>query len=233
MIEQRSQTKELMDEEIPDPQVLRQNLIELIQFNRWLGGKHTLISALNKVLKKTNKKSINLVDLGCGGGDLLFAIDRWAKNHSLTIQLFGIDVNPVMIEYAKQNFNLANTQYSVADILNENLNVQTDIFCLNAVCHHLQDAEIINLLKNLKQQMQLAIVINDLRRNRFAYYAIKVITTLFQCSSLARNDAPLSVLRAFNKKELIKLLQSANIEHYQIEKSWAFRWRIIIWKEQT
>jgi hypothetical protein len=43
-----------------------------------------------------------------------------------------------------------------------------------------------------------------------------------------KNDAPLSVLRGFKKKELEEVLKKAGITDYSIHWKWAFRWLIIV-----
>jgi hypothetical protein len=41
-------------------------------------------------------------------------------------------------------------------------------------------------------------------------------------------DAPLSVLRAFKKRELISVLAQAGVEKYSLKWKWAFRWQLVI-----
>jgi hypothetical protein len=42
-----------------------------------------------------------------------------------------------------------------------------------------------------------------------------------------KNDAPLSVLRGFKKREWRLLFRHAGIDHYELKWNWAFRWLII------
>ena len=74
----------------------------------------------------------------------------------------------------------------------------------------------------------LGFFINDLHRHPFAYYSIRILTSLFSKSYLVKNDAPLSVLRGFKKKELSALLDKAGISNYTIQWKWAFRWLVIV-----
>ena len=68
--------------------------------------------------------------------------------------------------------------------------------------------------------------INDLHRHPLAYYLIKWLTKLFSKSYLVKYDAPLSVARAFKKKEWEILLKDAGITNYTIQWQWAFRYLI-------
>jgi hypothetical protein len=46
-------------------------------------------------------------------------------------------------------------------------------------------------------------------------------------SSMVKYDAPLSVLRAFRKKDLKEILTQAGIKKFSIQWKWAFRWQVV------
>jgi SAM-dependent methyltransferase len=237
MFSKRSQKKELVDDLALDDTALTQNLQELEAVNQWLGGKTTLISALNKVCQQHSRllkaKTITIADLGCGGGDLLRAVHDWAKAKQLNVELIGIDANPFMVRYAIEKsrpFN--NIRFETGNVLSDAFKtMRFDIVCLNTFCHHLSDSDLIRLLKQLETQTSTAIIVNDLHRHWIAYLSIMWISRLLNFSYLARHDGPLSVLRAFRKRELIDLIQRAGFDCYRIRWRWAFRWEVILWKQ--
>lgn len=235
MFNNRSTKQELMDDLSLHNDKLRKNLDELEIYNRWLGGKNVLISSLDEIHKRCSScmenNKIVIGDLCCGGGDLLRKIDQWAKSKNLLVKLIGVDANAFMIEYAKQKLaEFPNIQYHVMDILSPEFSqMQFDIVCINSSTHHFKDEQLIYLCKKLSEQTKLAIIINDLHRHWFSYYAIKLITKIFNISYLAKHDAPLSVLRSFKKEELINIFKLANLQTFQIKWAWAFRWAAIIW----
>lgn len=238
MFDKRSEKNELMDDFALSGDALAENLDEMEVFNFWFGGKYTLINALDKIYKRYYKlmssKKITIADLGCGGGDLLLAVNKWADHKNVNLDIVAIDANSFTIDYARKKLkSLQNCVYLVGDISTISLQQPFDIACLNSVCHHLKDEYLVHLLNQLSQKAQLAIIVNDLRRHWFSYYAIKWITKLFRFSYLAQNDAPLSVLRALNKQEWVNILKQAQINSYQIRRTWAFRWQIIIWCEKN
>ncbi len=233
MFKHRSQKKELMDDLSLQSQALKKNLDELATYNQWLGGKRVLLSSLERIHQKYaaywNEHNIVIGDLGCGGGDLLRAMAEWASAKSLAVELIGVDANPFMIQYSAQQSS-SNIHYKTVDIFSSDFTqIPFDIVCLNSVCHHFSDKELVHLFKQLAKQTHLAIIINDLQRHWLSYFAIKGITQLFPISPLAKHDAPLSVLRAFQKQELVHLLNQAQLNAYQIRWAWAFRWDIIAW----
>lgn len=234
---QRSGKKELVDDLALNDTALAQNLKELEAVNHWLGGKTTLISALDKVCQQHSRlieaKTITLADLGCGGGDLLRAVHDWAKTKQLNVELIGIDANPFMVRYAiEKSRAFGKIRFETANVLSDAFKtMRFDIVCLNTFCHHLSDADLLKLLKQLKTQTSTAIIVNDLHRHWIAYLSIKWISRLLNFSYLARHDGPLSVLRAFRKRELTDLIKLADFDCYRIRWRWAFRWEVILWKK--
>ena len=123
------------------------------------------------------------------------------------VELVGIDANSFMIEYATQKSqDYSNIHYKVINILSpEFTNMRFDIVCINSSCHHFSNEELVILFKRLAEQTKLAIIINDLQRHWISYYAIKFMSKIFNFSYLAKHDAPLSVLRAFRRDELVNI----------------------------
>ena len=103
-----------------------------------------------------------------------------------------------------------------------------DIIFSSLFCHHFTEPELIQMLRWMRNNSRYGFFINDLHRHPFAYHSIRILTSLFSKSYLVKNDAPLSVLRGFKKKELEELLKKAGITDYSIKWKWAFRWLVIV-----
>jgi cyclopropane fatty-acyl-phospholipid synthase-like methyltransferase len=144
---------------------------------------------------------VTIADVGCGGGDLLRAVHDWAQENRLNVELIGIDANPFMTRYSiEKSQAFERIRFQTMNVLSESFRaMRFDIICINTFCHHFADAELVQLLKQLRTQVSTALIINDLQRHRFAYFAIKWISRIFRFSYLAQNDGPISVLRAFSK----------------------------------
>ena len=235
MFKQRATQAELMDDLNLSNEALRRNLDELEIINKWLGGNAVVTNALNKILSKDKSKTISgsplkIADLGCGGGDILREVANWAKQKKITVNLTGIDANSFMVEYATQKC----AHFPNIQVLQENIFASEfkqrkfDIIICSLFCHHFTDKQLVQLFRQLYQQVRVAVIINDLHRHPLAYYSIKWLTKLFSRSYLVRNDAPLSVLRAFRKSEIQVILAAAGITNYTLRWLWAFRWQIIL-----
>jgi hypothetical protein len=107
-----------------------------------------------------------------------------------------------------------------------------DIIHACLFCHHLDEAQLIELIQ-FATSKKITLIINDLERNVFAYYAIKTLTALFSKSYLVKNDAPLSVARGFKKKEWLAIIHKAGAAHFSVKNKWAFRHEIIIYGNEN
>jgi 2-polyprenyl-3-methyl-5-hydroxy-6-metoxy-1,4-benzoquinol methylase len=227
MFKHRSNKKELLDESEIPKELLYQNLKELETVNKYLGGHNVSINGIKKIVVDKSKL-YNIIDIGCGGGDSLKAIAKWATRNKYKVQLTGIDLKQDCINYAKIN---CKTYYQINFRCDDFRNAFTKPELINIVhaslfCHHFSETEIIKFIE-LCSKNEAIFLINDLERNPFAYYSIKLITKLFSKSPLVKNDAPLSVLRGFKKLEWIALLQQASIKKYIVKNHWAFRHLVI------
>lgn len=237
MFKKRAQDTELIDELGLEAKALAQNLAEFKWINILLGARFALLSALKRILKQRClpcNQALEIADVGSGGGDLSHAVYTFLKKRFNTGQVWGIDANHFMTEYANTKFNKnikeSRLQFKTLDIYSKEFEaMRFDIVCLTNFCHHLSDTALIGLLQKLKRQTRVAIVMNDLHRHPIAYYGIKIITNVFNLSYLAKNDGPLSVLRAFSKQELTALLQAVGSTKHEIRWCFAFRWRVIVW----
>lgn len=228
MFKVRSYKKELLDNSGIPKEDLYQNLSELNIINSLLGGYNVILSGIKKLIALKTREEIYVLDIGSGGGDTLKSIDKkFNQKHSL--QLTGVDLKEDCITYAKENCKGHNIQFIHSDYRElQSDSTEYDIITASLFCHHLNDEEIVALLKWMYCNAKLGIVINDIHRHFLAYHSIRLLTHFFSSSYLVKNDAPLSVLRAFTKKELIELINNAGISDYSITWKWAFRWMVCI-----
>jgi ubiquinone/menaquinone biosynthesis C-methylase UbiE len=222
----RSQNKELLDRnDIPFSDI-EQNMHELNIINAWLGGHRITLGGFKKLIG--NKKEITVCEIGCGGGDNLLAIQQWCNKKKITVKLIGIDINADCIKYAKTKLQDGDCAFFEKDYRKANLaDEKPGIIFSSLFCHHFNNEELIGMLQWMRFNSTTGFFINDLHRHPLAYYSIKWITRIFSKSYLVKNDAPLSVLRGFRKREWENLLKAAGIHKYELKWEWAFRWLII------
>ena len=227
-LKNRSKEEELLDQPNIPQIALFQNLKELDTINRLLGGHKATLIGLKKLMTDKSK-TYRIVDFACGGGDTLKAIARWANKKGFHVKLMGFDVLDDAIEFAKKESDGYGIEWRVGDF--NTLNVTAcDIAICSLVCHHFYDKQLAGFLFKMNQSAEVATLINDLHRHPLAYYGIAFLTQLFSKSPLVKNDAKLSVLKGFKKKEWHVLLQKLKFSEFSVEWVWAFRHLIIIRK---
>jgi SAM-dependent methyltransferase len=227
----RSGDTEIMDDLEYAGEMMDRTLRELEIINRWLGGNRVTINGISKLLKDTNRNDLlKVVDLGCGRGDMLILIDGWSKKYNLNLQLLGIDANRYVINAARKRLSeFPHIRLQAINILSPDFQKEKfDIVIGTLFYHHFTDEQLIAFFSRLKEQAGIGFLINDIHRHSLAYYSIKLLTVLFSRSSMVKYDAPLSVLRAFSRRELSNILRSAGIENFTIKWKWAFRWQVIV-----
>lgn len=225
----RSTLPEKMDQPGVPEYETRQALHELEVINNLLGGYSVVLNALEKMEWQAGK-GITIMDLGCGGGDMLRVIADWAKKKGGQVNLIGVDMNPVMTDYAAdKSKQYPNIRYKTLNIFDDALMAErADIVTCSLFCHHFDDPELVELVKRMYALSSMAVVINDLHRHWFAYHSIAVLTMLFSKTYLVRYDGKLSVARSLTRREWQRVLQEAGLKHYQLNWRWAWRWQVII-----
>ena len=228
---QRSAEVEIMDDLGYAGELMDRTLRELEIINKWLGGNNVTIDGINKLLKSRDQdKVVTIADLGCGRGDMLRLIDNWARKKNKAVRLVGIDANPYIINAASENLKrYPHIQFQAINIFSPEFQSQKfDIIIGTLFYHHFSDKELAMFFHQLKRQAAIGFIINDIHRHPFAFYSIKLLTTFFSRSSMVKFDAPLSVLRAFKKDELINVFKAAGITNFAIHWKWAFRWQVLV-----
>jgi SAM-dependent methyltransferase len=227
----RSDAPELMDDLTLATEALRRNLDELEVINTRLGGYSVVTEALGRLLRhRPAPRPLQVVDVGSGGGDTLRHLARWARRQRLPVELVGVDANAFMVEYAAgRSAGFEEIRFEQQDIFSPEFAARRpDVITSSLFCHHFPDEQLVQMLRQWQQQARVAVVVNDLHRHPLAYHSIRWLTRLLRGSHLVQHDAPLSVLRAFRRRDWQRLLRQAGIGQYQLRWRWAFRWQLVL-----
>ena len=230
----RSDKEEIMDDLGYNGPILHDALDKLAKINKWLGGNKVTIDGLLNILKNHPKsKPIVIVDLGCGGGDMLRAISRFGKRYGYQFKLLGIDANQHTVEYAKkQSEAYDNINFKTVDIFSEEFkDLNYDVVVATLFLHHFKEDDLVSFLKPVLEKATLGVVVNDLHRHKLAYYLFKLLCTTIKNKTIVE-DGLTSVLRGFKRQELVDISQQLNA-NFQIRWKWAFRFQWILKHKRT
>ncbi|MCF8254562.1 MAG: methyltransferase domain-containing protein [Bacteroidia bacterium] len=224
---ERSAELELLDGEGIPQADLYQNLKELDTINTLLGGHAVTLKGV-KTFGLRKDKTYTILEIGCGGGDNLMAIAKWARKEKLQLQLIGVDLKKDCISYANEHCKeYPEISFICSDYRDLKKNSKTyDLIFSSLFCHHFSKTDLKELMQFKKEKSDLGYFINDLHRHAIAYYSIAFLTQLFSKSYLVKNDAKLSVWRGFKRNDWQDLLVKENKNQYKIKWVWAFRWLV-------
>jgi 2-polyprenyl-3-methyl-5-hydroxy-6-metoxy-1,4-benzoquinol methylase len=231
-LRQRSNAKELMDGDDISFEAMAQTLRELNIINSRLGGHAITISGVERLI--TQDETVRICEIGCGGGDNLFAIYKYCLRFNIQVVFIGIDLNPECIAFAQQQYPHIPCEWICSDYTAVSFgNKQPDIIFSSLFCHHFTNDQLVSMLKWMQENSRKGFFINDLQRHWLAYYLIKWITNFFSRSYLVKHDACISVARSFTKQDWKALFQQAGINNYRISWRWAFRFLVIFKKSPS
>lgn len=202
-------------------------LRELNTINTLLGGHAITLKGVKRFLQDGN--ALTVMEAGCGGGDNLKAIYAWNRRRHNALQYIGVDLNEACIDFARRNCaEIPAASFIASDYRHADMSRKPDVIFTSLFCHHFTDDQLVDMLQWMYQHSNKGFFINDLHRHPFAYYSIKWLTAAFSDSYLVKNDAPISVMRGFRRREWKVLLQRAGIRDFSIEWKWAFRYLVIV-----
>lgn len=222
--EARSSALELMDDPGLDPDELAETLGQLAVINERLGGHATTLAGLERLVPP-DLREFDVLDVGCGGGDTARAIVEWARRRGQAARVHGIDLSAVTVACARRaSAGRPGLDFTTADLFDLPAGRRYDVVHAALVLHHLPDEAAAKALAKMFALSRLGLVINDLHRHPAAYHAITAAAALARANRLIRHDGPLSVLRAFRRRDLEDLAGRAGLPAVEIFWRWAFRW---------
>jgi ubiquinone/menaquinone biosynthesis C-methylase UbiE len=231
---ERSDADELMDDFSITDERLTDALEQLRLVNRFLSGYSTTMAVLKPFLRSRAGQTTRLLDLGTGIADFPEYIVRWAARQTpaIAVEIVAVDANPVTANYAraalKQRLSpelASKIMVEVADALALPYAEKSFDLAMGAMfLHHFARPNAIAIVQSMERVSRHGILINDLHRHPLAYYGIFTLTRLLPASPMVRNDGPLSVLRGFQKPDLIAIAKGAGLKNASLQWRFPFRW---------
>ena len=213
-------SKELMDDPDCDLQLLNNTYSQFSTVNRLLGGWGKIYKKwLFPVLENCDKKP-EILDIGCGGGDVLRFLKQLAEKDNLDVGLTGIDLDERAIQFAKQTGDKDSIRF--LNISSQKLIEKGntfDIVISNHLMHHLTENELLTLCKGAEKLTRRLVLFSDIERSDIGYAAFQVFSPIFFRKSFISADGLTSIKRSYRQSELQQLLP----ESWQVKRQFPFR----------
>lgn len=203
---------EILDQPGLDAGELRRSLLDVARLNRWFGGTRAVADLILRLAAARSLfGTISVLDVGCGGGDILRAFTRRGARSGLRVNAVGCDRNAQVLAVAaglsdsRDGIRLVN-----ADGVRPPFRAGSfDFVTCSLLLHHLNPDEAAALLSSLRTVARHALIVNDLERSWAAWAGVWLATRVVCRSPWTRHDGPLSVRRAYTLEELRALGERA------------------------
>lgn len=207
----RARARELEKLDLPDldPAELRANLRELALMNRLPGGAGASIRAIRHL---AGGAEISILDVGTGGGDLPLAFVRHGRRHGRW-RVIASDSRQEILDLAAA---WTGADPDVTTLLADARRLpmsdgDVDIAHASLLLHHLDPADAVLLLRELRRVSRRGVVINDLQRGMIPFGVTAAVTATLARSPYTRHDGILSARRAYTLRELDTMLDEAGL----------------------
>ena len=207
----RAELTELMDEPCSREE-LRACLRDLSRVNRWFLAYRPVLHWLDSLRLDQQRRPIRILDVGCGYGDGLRRIARWANERGIEAKLTGCDLNPDTIAIAAEANGKVNMEWIAADVFNLDGESSVDIVVSSLFTHHLTEPDIVRFLRWMEKQAGTGWFIHDLSRAAAPYWLFKGFARVAGLHRFVQNDGPVSFRRAFVPEDWQRMCAAAGLK---------------------
>ena len=169
MLADRRLADELMDDPALDAGTYHAVLAELARVNRITLAHRPTLAFLDRAAG--TRKSLSVLDVGFGDGDMLRAIAGWARRRGIAVELTGIDLNARSKTAAEAHDSPGAPITYLAGDYADLAGRQFDCIVSSLVAHHMSHGELVAFLRFMEAEAVRGWFINDLHRHGFAYAA--------------------------------------------------------------
>lgn len=230
-LRQRRRRPEIMDQPGLSPRRHAAALRGLARLNRF-GSAGVLWPPLADLARRTPGRTLRVLDLATGGGDIPLALWRRASGEGIRLQIEGCDLSPFAVEQATAAAARAgaDVRFFVHDAIHGGPLSGYDAAISSTFMHHLNDDEAVAFLRLMADTGRL-ILINDLERSVANYAMVFFASRLVTTSPVVHADALLSVQAAFTPAEALALAERAGLHGAKVRRRWPCRF--LLSRERT
>jgi len=208
--------REKMDEADCDLTTLRNTYEQFGIINRLLGGWNKIYKTRIRPVLKKDAGTPSVLDIGCGGGDIIRALTKMTKDDGLAVSFTGIDPDLRAINYSREmNLNPYSNFYAKTSGELVETNSRYTVVISNHLMHHLSNKDLLKICSDAEQLSTRLILFNDIERSDIGYGVFRFIAPLLFKDSFIAGDGALSIRRSYRADELKEKLPGGWTVHTQ------------------
>lgn len=226
--ERNLEIREIMDNPNCDLEKLYHTYDQFRTINRLLGRWKSIYANWIKPLIENIDGKASILDIGCGGGDILSLLHQFTQEDGFDVTLTGIDPDPRALHYTIKKHWPENIQFQQAtssDLVEENRTF--DIVISNHLLHHLTPDELLAVCDDASTLSRQLVLFNDIERSDIGFTFFSLLSPIFFRNSFISADGITSIKRSYTKEELLENLP----ENWTVHKQFPFRLLSIHQKE--
>lgn len=205
----------------------------LARINRISGSARILWRPIQRFSRRTGSSSLRVLDIASGGGDV--SIDLWkrASASDVSLEIVGCDVSATAVMLAQQAADKVSPaiRFEQRDVFADPPGEPFDVVTCSLFLHHLTEEKAVTLLRLMSRLAMRLVLVNDLTRGFFAYFAAVVGCQTLTRSRVVHTDGPRSVAGAFTIAEIEALAERVPLSGATISPRWPFRF-LLEWMAQ-
>lgn len=214
---------ELMDAPGLDVAQHQAALRGLRRINAVSGVSRVLWNAIRRIAAKRGLSRFRVLDVACGGGDLVASLSRHARRSGASVRFAGCDISQVAVAQAKEASTDNSIDFFVTDAVNDPIPDGYDFVTSTLFLHHLDWPSSLRLLENMRQAAGQAVLVDDLIRCRTGRLLAWTGCRLLSRSPIVHYDGPVSVLGAYKVEEARRLAREAALDGARFIRHWPCR----------
>lgn len=219
--------RELMDDPDCDPVRLARTLERFAIVNRLVSGWDGVFRTRIRRLARARGGRLSILDIGCGGGDVLRRLRDLGRRDGLALDAVGIDPDGRALAVAGRHpspgivWRRAHSAELVAELSSGG--ERFDVVLSNHVLHHLGDTELAPFLADSAALCSGIVLHSDIARSRGAYVAYAAGIAPLAPGTFLRTDGLRSIRRSWRPEELAARLDAPGTAAWRVERTGPFR----------
>jgi 2-polyprenyl-3-methyl-5-hydroxy-6-metoxy-1,4-benzoquinol methylase len=211
---------EWMDRPDCDPELLSNTYGQFLRINKLLSGWEGIYEERIKPVLEENDGKAAILDIGCGGGDILRLLNELCKRDGFAAEFTGIDPDKRAIEFVNSYTwpeNISFLKAHSSDIVAEGRSY--NIVISNHLMHHLNRNQLMTVCSDSEKLATDSVLFGDIERSRAGFFLFGTIAPLLFRNSYIVKDGLISIRRSYRLGELKEVLPSG----WKTERRFPFR----------
>ena len=211
----RALLSEFMDDITADEKPLFTTLKDFKTINRFVSQtprvlRETIIADIHR--RKASE--VTFLDIAAGGCDTGLWFARYCHKHGIACKVYCLDKDPRAIAYAREVCRDEPTlSFIESDVRNiAKLELKVDYAFTNHFFHHLEDHDIPDVFRIIRDCSRFGFVVHDLHRHSIWFLGFTLLGSILWRGGFTFVDGRTSIRRGFKHQELIAYIKLAQVD---------------------